>query len=169
MHWKPISPYNPTENSHLTPPLGVWESRTENTRFPVQFEFTQICDMLMFRLSRWWGRQSLVEDCFSLSAYYFQTNTFRGKCAPSSLCFSLSENRKEEEWSCLAVIVLLCLPACAHLIGLWENVLPFLWWESFAVFVFFRGKRTGCWMRQRKKRGEFENKSLEKGADAMPL
>lgn len=61
--------------------------------------------------------------------------------------------------SCLAVIVLLCLPAWAHLIGLWEKVLPFLWWESFAVFIFFRGKRAGCWMKPRRKRGEFENKS----------
>lgn len=112
MHGKPISPYNPIENSHLTPPLRVCKSRTENTPFPVQSEFTRIRDMLMFRLSRWRGRRSLVEDCFSLSAYYFQTNTLRGKCAAPSLCFFLSEKSKAEEQSCLALIAILCAHAC---------------------------------------------------------
>lgn len=170
MHWTPISSNNSVENSHLTPPLRVWKSRTENTPFPVQFEFTQICDMLMFRLSRWRGRQSLVENCFSLSAYYFQTNTLRGKCVPSSLCF-LSENRKEEEQSCLAAIVILWLPTCTHLIRRWEKSGPIsLVRKLFAVFVILEEKRVGSWVGQRRERVEFENKSfLGKGTVALPL
>lgn len=90
----------------------------------------------MFRLSRWQGRQALVEDCFSLSAYYFQTNSLRGRLL-YLLPFLLPEKGKERKY--LVVSLSFHVPVCTYLIWVWGRGIPLFgkkpWW-----FLLFQRK-----------------------------
>lgn len=130
----------------------------ESTPFPVQFEFTQIYDMLMFRLSRWQGRQLLVEDCFSLSAYYFQTNSLRGKLLyllpllPLELKKKISRNPWSQYYHPLC-------PSTPILFGMWYKS-SFYCLVSFSrIYVISKKREIGPGRGKGRRGGEFGNKS----------
>ena len=82
--------------------------------------------MLMFRLSRWQGRQLLAEDCFSLSAYYFQTNSLRGKLLYLLPLHPLQlKKKKTENPGC--IIIILCAQVHPSHLGCDITVISIVW------------------------------------------
>lgn len=135
----------------------------QSTPFPVQFEFTQIRDMLMFRLSRWQGRQLLVEDCFSLSAYYFQTNSLRGKLLYHLPLLPFELKKKLDIPGCIITIL------CAHMHPHGMSGLHCL--VSLLLFILFQRKERAGLAEARK--GEEVNLDTKaawnRRTDVMPL
>lgn len=110
----------------------------------------------MFRLSRWQGRQLLVEDCFSLSAYYFQTNSLRGK-----LLYLLPLNWKKKKvsrnpWSQYYH------PMCASapiLFGMWCKSSFYCLVSFSCIYVISKKREIGLGRDKERRGGEFGNKS----------